>query len=374
LNNRYGTRITNKFFKSFSFSTNTNRYNLSMTIKLEAMSREVKYEPIEKRFGSEAERLTKPEFLAAIEEIISKCRNEFPEVKPIIPLDDKETFGDVDLVIISNTSPEDSDEERMKRVFGDSLLDYRHQKNDKMDSLYLKLDSGKKIQVDFARTKNIQEFEAKLIHASKGHSSSVIGILARAYGFKFAMDGFYKRHINSNGDESDILITNDLFKAMEMLGLSPNKWKEAKTVEDIIDFIASSEIFSPSIFSTDEAKKLNHKRSASLKRRSVQRYMYARLSDKPGKETKINYEEYLEAKYPEVVQVYKRTESELVRSERNRKAINGEAIMIIFNLNPSKDVGLILKHIKSKYPDADKITPEMVNEINAEYFPEEKFP
>jgi len=93
------------------------------------------YEPNTKSFGEKAERLDRNELFSLLPEILQNCRNYFPRVEMLIPLEDKETFGDIDLVIISDTPPDQDDEQRMRQVFGRSLIAYHHQKNDKMDSL-----------------------------------------------------------------------------------------------------------------------------------------------------------------------------------------------------------------------------------------------
>lgn len=239
-------------------------------IRTESLGRQV-YEPKPKRFGEQAERLDKQEYFEAVREIELQIEGKFLDGMSIIPLEDKNGFGDVDMVIIWDRPQEESGEDYLREIFGDKVVDYNHLKNDKMDSVLLCLNSGKIAQVDFARTRDEIEFQAKVIHASKGHSSSVIGTLAMVYGYKFAQDGFYKRHFDRQGQYHDILVTQDLLLAMEMLGIDPNKWIEAEKVDNIVDLVSSSRFFDNKYFDKETMK---HKRRMAIAKRSVQDYIY----------------------------------------------------------------------------------------------------
>lgn len=335
-----------------------------MSSHLEGSNHTNIYEPNTKSFGLLAERLNRDEFNLAVIEIINKCSEYFPDVEMIIPLEDKVSFGDIDIVILSDTPPELDDETRMREIFGESLLGYKHTKNNKMDSTLIKLSTGKVVQVDFMRTKDSEEFLAKLIHASKGHSSSVIGTLARAYGFKYSIDGFYKRFTATSGQDHDILVTKDLFLAMKLLGLDPEKWKVAKTVDDIIEFIASSEFFNPVFFS----RSLNHKQKNNLALRSIQRFMYSELASKESTNEDIDFEKYLQTTHPQVFQSYKAAELKIENQNKVLPNLSGATIMHEFKLKSGAEVGSILTYLKDKYPNLEAITPEIIEDVATNHF------
>jgi len=174
----------------------------------------------------------------------------------------------------------------------------------------------------------------------------------------------YKRHFDSKGQEHDILVTKDLFLAMRILGLDPEKWISAKTVEDIINFISASELFDPSIYK----RKLNHKHKSTLQKRSVQRYMYEKLGNKEKQKENIDHEEYLQKGYPEILQTYTEAIDKIEDQNKINVQLNGESIMSVFNLKPGHEVGHILKFIKTRYPESETITPEILEDVATNFY------
>lgn len=323
------------------------------------------YDSISKSFGPEAERLNREEYRTAVDEIVTIGTRIFPRMEALIPLDDKLTFGDIDIVVISNVDPDQSDEDRIRSVFGESILRYHHLKNDKMDSVLIRLASGKCVQVDFMRTKNIPDFEAKMIHGSKGHSSSVIGTLARSLGYKFSIDGFYKRFTDARGQSQDILITKDLFEAMRILGLDPEKWKDAKCVDDIIYFIATSKFFNPAPFSQAE---LNHNKRSTVTKRSVQRHMYDQLSAMEPKPIP-DHKSYFSTNFPDHYQSMVNSELKISENTSAPETINGKTIMTAFQLPPSPKVGEIIRFIRANHPSEVELNDTIIADIK-EHFPD----
>lgn len=323
------------------------------------------YEAINKLHGEKAERLSRNEYFFAILEIKQKCRAHFRRVEEIMVLDDKTTFGDVDLIVINETPPAESDEDRMRQTFQNSLLEYKHQKNDRMDSLLLELSTGKTIQVDLMRTKDDLDFEAKLIHASKGHSSAVIGTLARAYGYKFGIDGFYKVHRPANGQHVDILITKDLYTAMKMLDIDPQKWISSTTVEDIITLVSESSFFNPQLFRPDNFR---HKKRVAIRKRSVQDYMYQTLSKMEPKELSSSPNIFIEENFTEEYKRYQESVKKLSETSKNmQEIINGDHLISTLGIKPSPIFREILSYIKEKYPEAGQITTEMADELKRRF-------
>ncbi len=310
------------------------------------------YREMLKRFGEVAERVDRDEYFAAVEEISNIAEGKFLDIMSIIPLDDKSSFGDIDLVVIWDRPQDQSGEDYFKDVFGEKLVDYKHLKNDKMDSILLRLKSGKVAQVDFARTNDEMEFTAKIIHSSKGHSSSVIGTLAMAYGYKFAQDGFYKRYFDKQGQYHDILVTQDLLLGMEMLGLDPNKWIDASNVDDIIDFVSTSPFFDSKFF---DRKRLKNKRRVAIEKRGVQNYMYSVLERRPKSRSSMDHEIYLKLNFPEYMDQVNES-IELINKVTKTQEINGDEVMARFNIRPSKLVGEILLFIKLNFPEEKEIT------------------
>ncbi len=317
------------------------------------------YDRAQKQFGELAQRVTRQEYFDIVEEIELQLDGRFVEAMSIIPLEDKESFGDIDMVIIWDMPQDQSGEEYYREIFGDKLVDYRHLKNDKMDSVLIRLSNNKIVQADFARTKDEIEFVAKMVHSSKGHSSSVIGTLAMAYGYKFAQDGFYKRYFDKQGQYHDILVTQDLLLGMEMLGLDPNKWIDSTMVDDIVDFISASPFFQSKFY---DRKSMKNKRRTAIARRGVQDYMYAKLENSESNVSELSHEEYLKTNFPVYFESVT-NQIETIESKTHTVQMNGEIVMEAFSILPSKVVGKILIYISELDPEAKEISGELKRQI-----------
>ena len=151
---------------------------------------------------------------------------------------DKESFGDMDVII---NSPTDLD--MINRVFGPAV----HVKNGNVVSF-----PYKEFQLDFIF---IQDYQTALF-AQKYYSyndlGNLLGRTSHRLGFKFGHDGLWYVLRDKNNPThivKEILVTQDFCRALTFLGFDPNTHLNGfKTLTQIFEYAASSEYFDPKVF------------------------------------------------------------------------------------------------------------------------------
>lgn len=321
---------------------------------LNEVSKEI-YKAKAKFFGDRAQRIVSRELEPTLQEVLNLASGKLGDLKPVKQLADKESFGDLDIICLSEII---LDEEYLKKVFGDNLLDYN--KTGHVYSTLLVLDSGKTVQVDFIRAKSQEDFDRKFIYYSKGHLSSVIGMLARELNFKYGTEGFFKRFQDKKGNWHDILISDDLNDGLKILGLDQERYELISATEDIVEFIGQSPYFDSSYF---ESNNLNRRDRDAVKRNQQADYIVEKLVAKNKKRNIDDSDEFFKKYFPEKFSGYLKEAERIEKETYRRGAISGLVIMEVFNLKSGPEIGKILKFISDNYPDIENLSDEIISEI-----------
>ena len=312
------------------------------------------YKAKPKFFGERAERINREEYERIVQEIIALAGDGFDELRPTTQLSDKESFGDVDMVCLPQRN---IDKLYFQQVFGDKMLDYNRISH--VHSTLLALNT-KTVQVDFIQAKNKEDFDCKFIYYSKGHLSSVIGMMARKLGFKYGTEGFFKRFKDKRGNWHDILISESLDDGLKILGFNKDQYIEINTTEDIIEFVAQSPFFDSSYF---QYGNLNRRDRGAVKRSQQEDYIVSQLVAK-GKTRTINEnDELLQEYFPDKYASYQEEAERIEREIYKQGAISGLMVMEAFNLKPGPKIGKALKYISDNYPDVEQLSDEIISEI-----------
>lgn len=226
-----------------------------------------------KLFGEKVSQIDKNEVPSLSGKIIERIKEKYPNAQISLTeaLEDKEHFGDLDFVLLSDFDST-QDNQILKDVFGDDLIQYTRSKNDTVDHCQIRIEPDRFIQVDFIRAKNEQDFETKKIYYSKNPLPATIGSLAHYFGYKFGVAGFTRTYRDSKGQIHDLLITPDLMLAMDVLGFDHLRWQDVKTQEDVVKFIKDSAFYSPEIY-----MKRSKKRRKEIQNNPQQAKLYQRL-------------------------------------------------------------------------------------------------
>ncbi len=283
-----------------------------------------KYAAKLKLFGTMAERVTRTEFDQVVEEVLRLSKEYFKKIEPAEQLNDKETFGDVDLVTLI---VEKGTKARFTEIFKEQLKGYSQNSN--INSLLLKLAMGKTVHVDFIEADDETDFDRKLMYYSKGHSSAMIGILAKKLNYKYGTEGFFKRYKDSRGNWHDIEITPNLREGLEILGLSAEAYAECHNMDELIAWLGSSPLFDSEYYGLRE---LATRDRESISKNQSQKHMVYHLHalDKHASISDPNL--FFKEQHPERHRDYLEHVKQLEETLAFKKAINGELVIKTFGV------------------------------------------
>lgn len=308
-----------------------------------------------KLFGEAAERIQRAEYESVVAEILTRTRKSFQRVEPVEQLADKESFGDIDLVCLKDST---CDRTFFEELFGEDLIDYH--RNGPTYSTLLRLSEGKQVHVDFISAQDEKDFERQMIYFSKGHLSSIIGMMAKKLNFKYGTEGFFKRFKDSKGNWHNILVSSNLRDGMRVLGFDPEKYGEIQTVDDTLEFVVDSSLFDSSFF---EHENLARRDRESVMRVATQHYLVNNLAVLDKRRALEDEDALFKQYFPQEYEEYLQKVDEVNRQIEQRAVIDGNLIMGVFGLKPGPAVGTVLRYLKENYPYAQEITPELETEV-----------
>src|SRR3989338_5279605 len=249
-----------------------------------------------------------------------------------------------------------------EKIIGHMLLDYKLVGH--VHSLLVRLGSGKQVQVDLIQSKGEADFERKYMYYSKGHLSSILGVTAKKFHFKYGTEGFFKRFKDKRGNWHDILISEDLRDGLTVLGFYPKKYSEIKTMDDIASYIPQSPFFDSSYYQYDSL--LRRDREAA-DRNPREKHIIEKLSSKSKKREAEDEDKFFKQFFPEAFERF-RVEAERINKETYVAGnINGGKVMEIFSITPGPTVGKVLKFIGDNYPEAEELSAEMIEAIKINF-------
>lgn len=260
------------------------------------------------------ERLNKEQY----DEVLSALTITLPYKTVAIPsYRAKESFGDCDLL---TTATDDAFEKSLSKDF--TLLGKK--KNGSVTSYALKYSNFPPFQFDLIKAKE-DSFKFNYNYLSYNDLGNLIGRVAAAFGFKFAHDGLYilawyshkgeecsVARVKENGKTNDCaehkmekLFISNFDEALEFLGFDSLRFAQGfNTIDDILDFVASSKYFCKDFF-------LFENRNHDQRKRDVKRPTYLRALEyfdaltetKSRDEVTRAFRANVATKYPSIVNI-----------------------------------------------------------------------
>ena len=270
------------------------------------------------------ERLTKEQY----DEVLSALIITLPYKTVAIPsYRAKDSFGDCDLL---TTATDEAFEKSLSKDF--TLLGKK--RNGSVTSYALKYGNFPPFQFDLIKAKE-DSFKFNYNYLSYNDLGNLIGRVAAAFGFKFAHDGLYilawydhKGEERSVGRVKEYGKTNDcaehriekLFisnfdEALEFLGFDSSRFAQGfDTVDDILNFVASSKYFCKDFF-------LFENRNHDQRKRDVKRPTYTKaleyfdtlVETKSRDEVTKAFKVDVATKYPSIVNIKRDMRKEVKR-------------------------------------------------------------
>ena len=270
------------------------------------------------------ERLTKEQY----DEVLSALTVTLPYKTVAIPsYRSKESFGDCDLL---TTSTDEAFEKSLSKDF--MLLGKK--RNGSVTSYALKYGNFPPFQFDLIKARE-DSFKFHYNYLSYNDLGNLIGRVAAAFGFKFAHDGLYilawyshkgeersVARVKENGKTNDCaeykmekLFISNFDQALEFLGFDSSRFAQGfNSIDDILDFVASSKYFCKDFF-------LFENRNHDQRKRDVKRPTYTKAleyfntltetksRDKVTKAFKAD----VAKKYPSIINIKRNMRKEIKR-------------------------------------------------------------
>ena len=270
------------------------------------------------------ERLTKEQY----DEALSALTITLPYKTAAIPsYRSKDSFGDCDLL---TTATDEAFEKSLSKDF--ALLGKK--RNGSVTSYALKYGNFPPFQFDLIKAKE-DSFKFNYNYLSYNDLGNLIGRVAAAFGFKFAHDGLYilawyshkgeersVGRVKENGKTNDHaeykmekLFISNFDQALEFLGFDSLRFAQGfNTIDDILDFVASSKYFCKDFF-------LFENRNHDQRKRDVKRPTYTRALEyfdtltetKSRDEVTKAFKADVAKKYPSIINIKRSMRKEVKR-------------------------------------------------------------
>jgi len=280
----------------------------------------------------------------------------------------KEDFGDLDVVVENGGNMKEIVEKVRERFDPKEVF-----RNGTVYSFSYDLGNGEFFQVDLIFVP-VRNYESSVFYLSYNDLSNLLGRIARRLGLKFGHDGLSLLLKDDGGQKiGEIPITKNPKEIYDVLGVSYERYERGfDALEEIFDFVASSDYFDPDIFAL---KSLDHaNRTRNRKRKTYMEFLryLDRVSPPPGKKFGVGKERIAEeifARYPEVREKREAILQKYGRKKRLKEKFNGNMVMSLTGLK-GEPLGRFMANFKKTYGEdfiLESNPEEIENAIRKEF-------
>lgn len=184
-------------------------------------------------------RYNKNQYNTLVQELLSFAKDNNIKMQNIPHYTAKETFGDVDIIIVDN----DYNKEKISSYF----IDYPSKTNNKIKSILYN-----NFQIDFIFT-NEDEFKSSIDYYSYNDLGNLIGRISKKLGIKYGHKGLSLIVRDDTHIISEILFEKKNAKEVlyKMIGIEKYIDYVPNTMEDIFNIVISSKFFDKEIYSLE---------------------------------------------------------------------------------------------------------------------------
>lgn len=288
-------------------------------------------------------RYNKDEFLELKDEVTSELEKYFKRVAVPYYYNNKETFGDLD-VLVTN------DEVNILDVPGiiETLFGYNELYHNNNCVSF----DHKEFQIDVILVSE-EYFDTAFMYLSYNDLGNLLGVIAKGFGVKYGDMGLTK-DIWYKGQKiyKNLVISKDPERIFPFLGVSYERWKEGfDDIEDIFEFVYSSPYFNKEGYKFENLNKINRDRNY---KRDVYMYFLEWIEKKPNKnyefnENKETYLKRIEEYFPEsdVTERIRGLEYQQARKLYISSKVNTKTLLDRYGLE-SKEYGKFMSIVFSK--------------------------
>lgn len=295
-------------------------------------------------------RYEKQEYLNILNEV--RVKLSYLGIESEVPAwyTNKETFGDLDILIKSSTIEGDINE----------IIQEIFQPNEVYHNSHVKSFDFKEFQIDFILVGD-DNWETSILYFSFNDLGNFIGRISYQMGFRFGDYGLklVYRH-EDGGRKFSKILSKDPRKIYEFLGFDYDRYLERfDEVEDIFEFVVGSKYFNPRIFDYDQ---LNHQNKTRNKKRKNYELFLQYVKDYPDQklikytfDDKDYYVEKAEKFFDiELISEIDRWKAIVEQQKKASAIFNGNVVMRHFPLR-GKELGEAMKNFNDYF---DSFLPE----------------
>jgi hypothetical protein len=203
------------------------------------------------------ERKSADQYIGIVFKVSGRLRKLFPSIRidPIISYAEKETFGDLDLLVCSDNLPANWID----------LVKAEFKPNEFISNGGVHSFDFDKFQIDLVMSPE-KEMDFASVYYSFNDLGNLMGRVAAIFDFKYAHNGVWKVvRDNKNEPIGKALVTDSPSEAFYFLGYDYNRYRQGfRNLEEIFEFVVSSRHFHSAAFQFENR---NHKASARDRKR-----------------------------------------------------------------------------------------------------------
>jgi len=305
-------------------------------------------------------RYEKKEFFELVPEVTRKLEEIFPQVHVTTTYKNKDSFGDMDILVESG-SVNFVVRDELQKLFNPAEI-YRNSHIYSFDY--------KELQIDVILTPP-KDWETAITYFSYNDLGNFMGRIANRFGLKYGHFGLAFNHTHDGMGMGDIMISRDIPKIYEFLGFDYDKFLDGfNELEDVFEYVVNSKYFTPQLFAYENLDHQNRTRNA--KRNSYQAFLdYIKENEDSlntdesfvnrKKGTNMTEYEFKHLKRADsffgvntIEQIAAFQKRVKARKEAHTK-FNGNSIMEKYGFE-GKELGEKMKQFKSQFPNDEMYT------------------
>lgn len=263
---------------------------------------------------------------------------------------DKETFGDIDLLIISNKSNKEILEQLRERI------PFVHTyESGPVCGFGYPIDENSIVQVDLIRS-NERYLGYNLNYLDWNDLGNLIGRVAHKFGLKHGHDGLtLPVYYDATHKLGTVTITTDHAEAIKFLGFEPFPDVDFKDLREIFDYVVRGRYFNPDIYLLE-----NHNHTARMRdrKRSTYNAFLEHIKGLPPRtyypfnEDKSVYLPMIFSAFPESKDEFEELFFKAQMIKEANKVFNATMVIEKFGLE-GKKLGEFMRFVKSRPPMND---------------------
>ena len=302
--------------------------------------------------NTETKRLGRDEYFKVSYEVATMLCERYPQsrVEAIQAYEEKETFGDLDIILETGTGDDFSRvREDLKEMFKPNEM----VPNGKVISF-----DYKQFQVDVILTPK-SEFEFARHYYAYNDLGNLMGRVAHKFGLKYGHNGLWFMYRDGDYLVDEICVSMDVEEVFKFLDFNYTDWTMGfETLEDVFNYVHRSKYFNPTIYSFEN---MNHRsRVRDQKRKTynsfldwIDGHVKSDWKDKEFYQFKKNKSDYIrmicdyfpgfEQKYLEAY--YKMLDDRELKTKFNGTMVSEQTGYV------ERELGEFMKYMKSMFKD-----------------------